>query len=302
MPVVGHHQDRSAVLIGVVQHRADRPIKLLETVFGHIASNRIAIRPAGVQVLPGLVLEVVHQFEHDHQHVPAVAVAQPFRHRDALMEAVGQVGDVLGEELVSAAELLAPLALERRVGPALENQFFQIRRVREIRIRSGSVEPGDHKAVDRNRRIRHRHVDAADPKTSIPEDLKDVANMLGASCAVQAKSPGAHVVPFEVQDAVRPGLPSGQAGRPGGRRDRRNGGIERAGRASLDRGAKAGHPPLRHERIQNGKGRPVQPQNEQLFGHRSAGAIGLVTGGFGGRFARAVWSHLIREFTAGCVL
>ena len=86
VPVIGHNHHCRVLLFGVVHQITHRAVALGEALFDHVPACGAAIGPARVDVLPRFVLQVIHQLEHHHQGVPAVAVAEVRGHRGPLME------------------------------------------------------------------------------------------------------------------------------------------------------------------------------------------------------------------------
>ena len=212
------------------------------------------------------MLQVVHELEDDHEHVPTKPIPAKPRHRRPLIEARGHIVDVSPKERIAAQRFAPPVGPKRRIRPTLEDRPPKIPRVYKIvLVRTGGLEPANHESVDRNGRIGHRDVDAADAKTPIAEDPPDVADAIEAPGAVHQQFVRAHVVPLEIENPVPARLLAGKEARPSGRRDGRGGRMKNARAAGFDGRRESRQAPLGHQRFENVKGRAIQP-NDQDFG------------------------------------
>ena len=162
VPVIRNDQNRCIVFPGIIDQLADGVVQHLERLFHPLAAPLVAPGPPRIDVPPGLVLKVVRQLQHNHEHVPSVPLPAELRDRHALMETTLDVVEILLKDPVTTEEPASPLGPQRGVRPTLKDLLLEIRRIYEIGFRPGSLKTTDQKPVDGKCGERHGDVDTAD--------------------------------------------------------------------------------------------------------------------------------------------
>ena len=226
-----------------------------------------AVGPLSGEMLPEEVLHAVGLVEDDRQQVARPLAHEPQRHLEPALAEAAEPGEVVerldavvgrgGDQLLRRLERDQVVVTEERA---------VLRRVDDVlRARRGQ-HAGDHEAVHRAHRVRRHDVDRAHGASRLADDLPQRARAQ-ALRVDEVTRPIAGRRPPEAHHAVLAGVLAGHEGRPRGRGEGREGGVQLAVAARRHQAGELGQLARFHHRPEEAEGRPVEPDHEYLPCH-----------------------------------